>query len=205
MDYKVKECFYSLQGEGVWTGCPMYFIRLAGCNLQCDFCDTKFDGGTIQSCCDLLGDLEENGASHLLITGGEPTLQNLVPLVKGAHDLGVMVHLETNGSVQTNIYPKCEWVTLSPKVPNEVQPEAWIFANEVKIPWDGGPEYGPDFVESVLGKAQWRKEQRLYLQPINGTTDILWNRVQSAIQYCKERPDMDLSVNMQMHKLWRIS
>jgi len=203
MEYKVIESFYSLQGEGMWTGCPAFFVRMAGCNLNCDFCDTrKVEGSWILEC-DLLKDFEESGASHLVITGGEPTLQNLQPLIRGAHSLDATIHLETNGTVKTNVFSMVNHLTVSPKN-RDVQPEAYIFANEVKIPWDGGEEYGVDFVDSVVNSARWRRDQRLYLQPINGEKEINWENVRSALQYVKERADLDLSVSMQMHKLWKV-
>jgi organic radical activating enzyme len=106
--YKVKEIFFSLQGEGTFIGHPAVFVRLSGCNLECEFCDTPFDGGeemdlfritdTIKACCSLRY-ISPNGLPCVL-TGGEPLLQLDLPLIEAISGLGMKLHLETNGSVE---------------------------------------------------------------------------------------------------------
>ncbi len=203
MEYQVSELFQSLQGEGMWTGCPMYFIRLFGCNKECEFCDTNRTEYRTLTEEDILKDVEEQGFRHVLLTGGEPTLQNLRPLIKGLHSLGSYIHLETNGSVQNNIWTLIDWITLSPK-DLQLQDECLVFCNEVKIPWNSGSEYGEELVHKILELHPWNSKQKFYLQPINDEMEINQKNVQSAIQFCKDNPDLDLSLSMQMHKIWRI-
>ena len=131
--YHVNDIFYSLQGEGFWTGTPMVFLRLAGCNLRCPFCDTEFSASREMTAEDIVAalnaayppsvipgtssvipDLTRNLPSRrTCITGGEPSLQLDDTLIKALHQAGFIIHLETNG---TRALPDgVDWVTLSPK------------------------------------------------------------------------------------------
>ena len=72
---KINEIFYSLQGEGHWTGTPAIFIRFAGCNLRCDFCDTNHESGEEYDTEELIKELSQYPAKRVILTGGEPGLQ----------------------------------------------------------------------------------------------------------------------------------
>lgn len=116
--YPVIEVFESLQGEGTHVGVGAVFIRLAGCNLRCPWCDTKhsFDttGVITYTAQEILHSFSFN-QPLVVITGGEPTLHDLRPLVQGLHNLGRVVAIETNG---TNPIPadwELDWITVSPK------------------------------------------------------------------------------------------
>lgn len=112
---KINEIFYSLQGEGHYTGTPAVFIRFAGCNLKCSFCDTDFTSFTEMTEDDIVREIGQYPTNHIVITGGEPTLQITASLVSKLHDAGKYVQIETNG---TNVLPEgcnIDWVTCSPK------------------------------------------------------------------------------------------
>lgn len=112
---KINEIFYSLQGEGHYTGTPAVFVRFAGCNLKCSFCDTDFTSFTEMTEDDIVRETGQYPANHIVITGGEPTLQITASLVSKLHDAGKYVQIETNG---TNVLPdgcNIDWVTCSPK------------------------------------------------------------------------------------------
>ena len=72
---RVNEIFYSLQGEGAYTGTPSIFIRLAGCNLRCPFCDTKHESYKVLTKEEIMAQIANFTAKHIVFTGGEPSLQ----------------------------------------------------------------------------------------------------------------------------------
>ena len=110
---KINEIFYSLQGEGYWTGTPMVFVRFAGCNLKCPFCDTQHEGYTEMSTEEIVEAILQYPAERVCLTGGEPTLQVTEAFVEVLHEEGLTVHIETNGT--RPIPDSIDWVTLSPK------------------------------------------------------------------------------------------
>ena len=121
---KVNEIFYSLQGEGVFTGTAAIFVRLAGCNLHCDFCDTKHEDYTIFTEEEIVKAISDYPAKHVVITGGEPTLQLTHSLVDRLHEVGKFVQIETNGSIalDTDLEWSIDWITCSPKtIPVKIQ------------------------------------------------------------------------------------
>ena len=113
--YRVNEIFYSLQGEGYWTGTPMVFVRLSGCNLRCPFCDTDHAAFSEMSAPQIVDAVRQAGADcrRVCLTGGEPSLQLDPALVEALHSAGFLIHIETNG---TRPLPEgLDWITLSPK------------------------------------------------------------------------------------------
>lgn len=113
VEYPVNEIFYSLQGEGFHTGTPSVFIRFAGCNLKCAFCDTDFTKGRLMNIEEIAENISRYPAKRVVLTGGEPTLHNLVPLCQFLHDKDYLVHIETNGT--NPVVDIIDWVTCSPK------------------------------------------------------------------------------------------
>lgn len=102
MYLNVSEIFYSIQGESLYAGLPCVFIRLAGCNLRCSYCDTRYahDGGTAMSLPDILDRVNKFSCPLVEITGGEPLLQDAAPaLVEALLEKGYQVLMETNGSI----------------------------------------------------------------------------------------------------------
>lgn len=113
----INEEFYSVQGEGLHTGVPMYFVRLQGCTVGCYFCDTKYtwreDKTKKQSISDILDRIIDSGTRWVCITGGEPYEQDFYRLADACEFYGIKVHIETSG---TNfIQVPYNWITLSPK------------------------------------------------------------------------------------------
>lgn len=99
----VQEIFYTLQGEGPFTGNPAVFVRLGGCNLKCFWCDTDFESSDRHAgVAEILAEVESLRLSRcnlVVITGGEPFRQNIVPLVNGLLAKGLVVQIETNGTL----------------------------------------------------------------------------------------------------------
>lgn len=112
----LAETFTSIQGEGVWTGTPMFFIRFAGCNLSCQWCDTDHMATEVVRVRELIRRAESSGHRRVCITGGEPTFQPeaFVSLVEGLRAVGLAVHVETNGT--GHVPEDVQWTTVSPKV-----------------------------------------------------------------------------------------
>lgn len=93
--------FYTIQGEGPFSGCPSLFIRLAGCNLQCPWCDTEYTKGrqrvTIEQIMDKALTTMPPTCKLIVLTGGEPLRQNIAPLIATLARMGLMVQIESNG------------------------------------------------------------------------------------------------------------
>lgn len=125
----VNELFYTIQGEGPDAGKPAIFLRLAKCNLRCHFCDTEFESGEEQTLQELASDIammsKRSRCNLVVITGGEPLLQNICPLVYLLNKVGITVSVETAGTVyfdQLSIYfdaarSNGNLIVCSPKTP----------------------------------------------------------------------------------------
>ena len=135
---KTTEIFASVQGEGLRQGEPTIFVRLAGCDRRCGFCDTKtaWRGGRERTVEDIAAEVARLGrglpAAWVCLTGGEPLAQNVRPLVDRLHDEGYLVQVETNGAFPPD--PRADWLTVSPKPPGyDVHPGFVRRAREVKL------------------------------------------------------------------------
>jgi 7-carboxy-7-deazaguanine synthase len=107
---KITEIFRSLQGEGNAVGFPTVFIRLTGCPLRCQYCDTSyaFTGGQWRTLEAILAEVADLEVTHVCVTGGEPLAQpNCLPLLQGLCDAGYQVSLETSGAMSVaNVDPR---------------------------------------------------------------------------------------------------
>lgn len=187
----VNEIFYSLQGEGYFSGTPSLFIRFSGCNLKCGFCDTQHQHGTEMTEEDIVERARACKAQHVVITGGEPSLQLTESLVDELHKIGKFVAVETNG---TRPLPEnVDWITLSPK-------DAFVFGtqskivlkrcNELKVVFTGTPP--ADY--SMIDVAHY------FLQPCDMGDEAKNKEIlEGTINYCLVHPQWHLS--LQMHKL----
>ena len=98
----INEIFYSIQGEGKWTGLPNIFVRVTGCNLRCSYCDTKYAyyDGKEMSINEILDHIDKYPCKHVCITGGEPLLQHdTTDLISAFIKRNYKISLETNGSI----------------------------------------------------------------------------------------------------------
>ena len=134
--YRVNDIFYSLQGEGHNTGRAAVFIRFAGCNLRCSFCDTEFDTYREMTAEEIVASISTYSARFVVLTGGEPTLQVDEAFVDLLHQHGFEVAMESNGTrpAPNNL----DWLTVSPKISGEKWKveSGWRLPDEVKVVFD---------------------------------------------------------------------
>ena len=134
---QLEEVFYSVQGEGTWTGTPAVFVRLAGCNLACSFCDTDYSLKFLATVEDVIERVRAEGGDcpMVILTGGEPLAQaEALVLIAALRADGRRVHIESNGTIPTDL-PDDVWLTVSPK--ERLHPAMAARANEMKLIVDG--------------------------------------------------------------------
>jgi 7-carboxy-7-deazaguanine synthase len=130
---QLAEIFYSVQGEGTWTGTPAVFVRLAGCNLACDFCDTDYSTKFFAGIDEVVARVRDAGGDcpMVVLTGGEPLAQAQTPaLIDALRRDGRRVHVESNGTIFTELSDDV-WLCVSPK--ERVDPRMAQRANEAKL------------------------------------------------------------------------
>jgi 7-carboxy-7-deazaguanine synthase len=189
----LMESFYTLQGEGFHQGKAAYFIRLAGCDVGCVWCDVKEswdkDLYPEQSIEQIVKDAKKNTARLAVITGGEPTMYNLDKLTKELHQEGFLTNIETSGSHQLS--GTWDWICLSPKKFKPPLPGILTKANELKIIIFNKS----DFAWAEKYAALMSSDCKLYLQPEWDKAAVVTPLI---IDYIKENPQWELS--LQIHK-----
>lgn len=194
--YPIVETFHSLQGEGYWMGSNAFFIRLAGCDVHCPWCDTKHSWNEKhhprKSTTELVKIAKQAKPAIVIITGGEPLMHDLSPLTTALKNAGMQVHLETSGAHPFS--GDFDWVTFSPKQFKPPHQTIYDRTNELKV------------VITNEYDLQWAKQQSalipqqalLYLQPE-------WNSPPSKqliVNFILENPQWRMS--LQTHKLLEI-
>ncbi|HLF65092.1 MAG TPA: 7-carboxy-7-deazaguanine synthase [Saprospiraceae bacterium] len=203
--YKIKEIFYTIQGEGAQTGRPAIFVRFSGCNLWsgreedranaiCKFCDTDFrdtngERGGRYTTDEIIGIVlslwgKRSGNPFIVMTGGEPLLQLDQEFVDSLHVSGIEIAIETNGTI---IAPKgIDWICVSPKAGTEIVQRS---GNELKIVY---PQKDLDPLEF----RDWDFEV-FSIQPMY--SNRLAENTQASIDFCMQHPQWTLS--LQTHKM----
>jgi organic radical activating enzyme len=189
----VMEHFYTLQGEGVHQGKAAYFIRLAGCDVGCVWCDVKDSWDSTRHPLleieFLVEQVKQAGSPIAVITGGEPLLHDLQELTRHLQDAGFKTHMETSGS--SPLSGSWDWITLSPKKFKPPIPEVVIKANELKVVVFNKS----DFEWAEKWAAQVSPGCKLYLQPEWDKAALVTPMI---IDYIKAHPQWQLS--LQIHK-----
>ncbi|MDG1974488.1 MAG: 7-carboxy-7-deazaguanine synthase QueE [Flavobacteriaceae bacterium] len=130
----IMESFYTIQGEGYYSGSAAYFIRVAGCDVGCHWCDVKESWDSNIHPVISINMLVDNAVKHskmVVITGGEPLMWNMNPLTKLLKQNGIKVHVETSGS--NTLTGSWDWICLSPKKRKPPSDEVYLRANELKV------------------------------------------------------------------------
>lgn len=219
MPYKVKEMFYSLQGEGARAGRASVFCRFSKCNLWngkeesradaiCNFCDTDIlgtdgqNGGifeTVDSVANAITNLwpeNSNGTPYVIFTGGEPLLQLDEALIEAMHQRGYEVAVETNGTLPTP--DGIDWVCVSPKADATVVLKK---ANELKLVYPQELAMPERF--DTFDAEHFFLSPRANPQPeSNGEDMVKKMNTQRALDYCLAHPQWRLT--LQLHKILQI-
>lgn len=191
MSYTVKEIFKTLQGEGQNAGRPAVFLRFAGCNLDCKWCDTDFKGGDkfeldelITKVCSTWDSGNFRGR-FVVLTGGEPLLQVDKPLIETLLENHFRIAVETNGTIK--VPEHIQHLTVSPKSGTEIKQRE---ASELKFVYPQEGMTPDDALELVNAPIN-------YLQPMDGPDRD--ENTRAAIDYCLSHPWWRLS--LQTHKI----
>ncbi len=193
----VMEQFYTLQGEGRWTGTAAWFIRLAGCDVGCVWCDVKDSWhpreSQYQPVSQIVAQALASGTEHVVVTGGEPTVYDLTNLTRALADAGLQVHLETAGPHPYS--GAFDWVCFSPKKFLPPREEYYEVAHELKIV----VYHEHDLKWAEDHAARCADHVQFFLQPE-------WSRREritpQLVQYVKDHPHWRLS--LQTHKFIEI-
>ena len=189
----VMEAFYTIQGEGFHQGRAAYFIRLAGCDVGCVWCDVKESWDEtlhpLQETEQIVYEAKKYPAKLAVITGGEPTLHHLDLLTRSLQSNGFETNIETSGSSPlTGVW---DWICLSPKKFKPPLEEIIPRANELKIVIFNKSDF--DWAEKYAAKVS--PNCKLYMQPE-------WDKAAQVtpliIDYVKDHPKWQLS--LQIHK-----
>ena len=193
----VMEQFYSIQGEGFYQGHAAYFIRLAGCDVGCVWCDVKESWEVSKNqeieIDEIVNSAVESKAPLAVVTGGEPAMYNLEELTSALQSRGIKTNIETSGA-----YPltgKWDWVCLSPKKFKAPVESVFKQADELKI-----IVFNKSDFEWAEKHAAWvRPDCELFLQPE-------WSKEKEMtpliIDYIKNNPKW--KVSLQIHKYMEI-
>jgi len=191
--YPVMEHFYTLQGEGYHQGRAAYFIRLAGCDVGCVWCDVKdsweADKHPVLSVAELLELVRASKTKIVVITGGEPLMHDLEGLTSALHENGYQVHIETSGAWPLS--GDLDWICLSPKKFKAPLEAVIPLAHELKVVVFNAS----DFAWAEKYAALVNPGCRLFLQPEWGKSAQVTPLI---INYIKENPQWEFS--LQMHK-----
>lgn len=192
----VMEHFYTIQGEGMYGGVAAYFVRLAGCDVGCHWCDVKESWDNEKHPLLSMRKLVEQIAPHVklvVITGGEPLLWNLAYLTKLLHQRSIRIHIETSGS--SKVSGHIDWFCLSPKKRKLPTEESYQLADELKVVVFNKS----DFVFAEEQALKVTSKCHLFLQVEWGKRTKMLPQI---INYVKEHPKWRISV--QTHKYLEI-
>ena len=189
IELPVMEEFLSVQGEGANAGSVAWFIRLGGCDVGCVWCDVKesweYDKHPIFSVEQLVKNAIDSGAKNVVVTGGEPTLYDLLPLTQALRKKGLKTWIETSGT--NMISGDWDWICLSPKKFKKPLDEALKMAHELKVIVLNKTDLS--WAEGMIPKLD--SDCLLYLQPEwekrNKSSELI-------IEYVKKHPEWRVSI-----------
>tara|TARA_B100002051_G_scaffold275295_1_gene318765 strand:+ start:870 stop:1487 length:618 start_codon:yes stop_codon:yes gene_type:complete len=189
----VMESFYSIQGEGAHTGKPSYFIRLAGCDVNCHWCDVKdswdINSNQYKTVQEIVEDVLEYSAEIIIITGGEPLMHDLTELTAALKAKDKKIHLETSGTHP--LTGSFDWICFSPKKFKKPLDEFFKLSNELKIIIFNDSDFL--WAEDLLNKIE--NSPVLVMQPEWSKSEKINPKI---LEYVKTNPKWRIS--LQTHK-----
>lgn len=198
--YRVNEIFYSVQGEGFYAGTPAVFVRFSGCNLKCPFCDTDFKEYKEMTAEEILAEANKVNyglSNHMVITGGEPTLQWDMEISKVLRK-HYYVAMETNGT--NEIQGEVDWITISPKTQwlknATLHPLCFneFNCNELKVVVDKET----DLASLVALANKFEHDTKFYVQPCDTGYIKLNSEINAkCVEFVKQNPIWKLSLQTQ--------
>lgn len=204
MSVKINEIFYSIDGEGKRAGFPSIFIRLSGCNLRCNYCDTKyaFWEGENKSIESIIKEIQPYRCNNVTVTGGEPLIQpHTMELIERLRKEGYDTIIETNGSVDVSEAMKHASVCLDWKTESSGENEKMLLSNIEKlretdvlkiVMRDKDAESVERFIDFVKTKAP------IYLSPVFHEANL-----SQMAEIVKRHPEKNVRIQLQMHKfIW---
>jgi 7-carboxy-7-deazaguanine synthase len=193
----LMEAFYTIQGEGTFTGHPAYFIRLGGCDVGCVWCDVKesWEAGKwpVKSIEDIVAEAESYPGRLVVITGGEPLMYDLGPLTSLLKEKGFTINIETSGTHPFS--GSFDWVCFSPKKFKAPHPSIYEKADELKVI----VFHKSDIEFAEKHAAQVSKDCIRLLQPEWSKAREMTNLI---VEYVKVHPNWKIS--LQTHKFMDI-
>lgn len=193
----VMESFYTIQGEGHYSGTPAYFIRLGGCDVGCHWCDVKesWDASQFEwiHVNDIIHQARQSGAQVVVVTGGEPLMYNLSALTQLLKVHGLQANIETSGAYP--ITGQWDWICFSPKKFKAPLKEFYQHSHELKVV----VYHKSDFKWAQNHSDQMNEKSELYLQPE-------WSKEKEMtpliVDFVKQNPKWKIS--LQTHKYMQI-
>jgi 7-carboxy-7-deazaguanine synthase len=211
----VQEVFYTLQGEATFAGQPAVFVRLGGCNLHCYWCDTDFESSTYRPTLDeLVANVESVRppvCDLIVITGGEPMRQNIIPFIQRLLDKGLRIQIETSGSLNLalpedpRLFVLCSPKTtkLHPGIAPRVSAFKYVVASGEVDPEDGLPIMSTQKRDMPARIARPPQGARVYVMPRDDQDP---DRNRANMKECARiAMTFGYTLTLQTHKLLGIS
>jgi 7-carboxy-7-deazaguanine synthase len=200
---KINEIFYSIQGEGAWTGLPNIFIRTTGCNLRCSFCDTKYayNKGREMTLNEIIKKIKQYPCKYVCITGGEPLLQkDIIYLIDELLKKGYKIIIETNGSlsIEKLVDKKSLMISLDIKCPSSNMYENNYLENinflkkgdQIKFVIKNKKDY--EYAKGILEK--YKPLCTIFFQPV-------WGKNPKILTKWIINDGLNVKLGLQIHKI----
>ena len=200
---KINEIFYSIQGEGAWTGLPNILIRTTGCNLRCSFCDTKYayNKGREMTLNEIIKKIKQYPCKYVCITGGEPLLQkDIIYLIDELLKKGYKISIETNGSlsIEKLVDKKSLMISLDIKCPSSNMYENNYLENinflkkgdQIKFVIKNKKDY--EYAKGILEK--YKPLCTVFFQPV-------WGKNPKILTKWIINDGLNVKLGLQIHKI----